>query len=90
MDLQVTLHMLVGDMILLYLFIEGEQVLDLDISQGLDEPLVAGIVYTYVFMYLCLAFFINFREQIGKLIALVGAPHKIFNQSSLACLLNGA
>lgn len=61
LDMHFALQLLIGDMVFFYLFIEGEEVFNLDIGQCLDEPLVAGIVYPNVLLYLCLAFFIHFR-----------------------------
>lgn len=81
--------MLVGDMVLFNLFIEGQEVLDLDVGQGLDEPLVTNIVDPDILMYLSLTLFIHFRQQVTKLVTLP-SPYKILDQSSLTSLLNGA
>lgn len=76
-------------MILFYFFIEGQEVLDLDVGQSLDESLIASIVDPYVLLYLSLAFLIYLSKQVAKLIAL-SSPYKILNQGSFASLLNGA
>lgn len=81
--------MLVGNMVLFYLFIEGQEVLDLDVGQGLNESLITSIVDTDILMYLSLTFFIHFRQKVAELAAM-SSPYKIFDQGSLTRLLNGA
>lgn len=61
LDLQLAPQLLVGDMVLFDLFVEGKQVLDLDVGQGLDESLVTSIVDPDILMYLSLAFFVHLR-----------------------------
>lgn len=74
MDLQLSLQMLVGYMVFFYLFIEGQEVLDLNVGQGLDESLITSIVDPDILMYLSLTFFIHFRQKVAEL-ATMSSPY---------------
>lgn len=88
--LEAFLEVLVGGMILLYLFVEGEDVLDLNVGEGVDETLVAVVIGADVFVDLGLALLIGLCQKTSDLALLRATSGEVLDQSALAGFLDGA
>lgn len=88
--LQTILEVVVGGMVLLYLFVEGEDVLDLHVGEGLDEPVVAAVIGADVFVDLGLALLVGVSEETSGLAPLGAAAREVLDEAALAGLLDGA